>query len=47
MCSIFCLTGKTVPQEESKKAFYASFGEPDKIIDYREALLLSRTHVDK
>ena len=25
----------------------ASFGEPDKIIDYREALLLSRNHVDK
>ena len=25
----------------------ASFGEPDKIIDYREALLLSRSHVDK
>ena len=24
----------------------ASFGEPDKIIDYREALLLSRSHVD-
>ncbi len=25
----------------------ASYGEPDKIIDYREALLLSRSHVDK
>lgn len=24
----------------------ASFGEPDKVIDYREALLLSRSHVD-
>ena len=24
----------------------ASYGEPDKIIDYREALLLSRSHVD-
>ena len=25
----------------------ASYGEPDKICDYREALLLSRSHVDK
>ena len=25
----------------------ASYGEPDKIVDYREALLLSRSHVDK
>ena len=25
----------------------ASYGEPEKIIDYREALLLSRSHVDK
>ena len=25
----------------------ASYGEPDKVIDYREALLLSRSHVDK
>lgn len=25
----------------------ASYGEPDKVVDYREALLLSRNHVDK
>jgi predicted amidohydrolase len=25
----------------------ASYGEPEKIVDYREALLLSRSHVDK
>ena len=25
----------------------ASYGEPDRIVDYREALLLSRDHVDK
>ena len=33
---------------DPKKRFTrpASFGEPDKVIDYREALLLSRSHVD-
>ncbi|MBR2356774.1 MAG: carbon-nitrogen hydrolase family protein [Lentisphaeria bacterium] len=34
---------------DPKKRFTrpASYGEPDNVIDYREALLLSRSHVDK